>query len=446
MSGLSNNSKSTRLQVLTFAMTIEYNGFEYAGFQRQTATHIDTSSCNQQHQNKKAKKSKRSSSTIQHNIEVALQQYTNLSIAILRVRGAGRTDKGVHATGQVVAFDIPIKLLNIDDYCICHEDVNKEGCDINNEKLSEHCIKHIQDAYHILNKHMPTRATSTTDNDKKNTATFIDLWQIRRALSTRLPNDIIIRSIRLYTDIYNPFEPRKRIQCKTYVYKLRFRCLSYLNDDESAKQSSCPSGNIQQQQQLESSDTKDQAKLHPICNSGPHLLRRINDQNTVWLSQWPLNPSLLHQASNLFVGKHDFVNFVHKDERKKIESIDADDTTSNVAEDTSDHVIDLFEFSIDIQSEEEEDKSLPPVMNATFTLKAKGFHRSMVRLLVGFMVDVARGKQSLKDIPILLLDKKEEDVMVTSPTAETLASLKVHAAPACGLSLANVEYEHDNFL
>jgi len=439
-------------------MTIEYNGYEYAGFQRQTATHIDTSSSNHQRSNKKAKKSKRTSSTIQHEIEMALQQYTNLSIATLRVRGAGRTDKGVHATSQVAAFDIPIELLNIDydDNCICDEDTNsKEEGDINKETLSEHCIEHLQDAYQILNKHMSTKVTTDNDkktNDKKNTATrtLIDLWQIRRALSTRLPTDIIIRSIRLYTDIYNPFEPRKRIECKTYIYKLRFRCLSYLNDDDESsieKQSASASdNNRQQQQQMEPSDTRNQAQLlHPICNSGPHLLRRVNDQNTVWLCHWPLNPSLLHQACNMFIGKHNFDNFVHKDERKKMESINADDTTGNAEDTSSDHVIDLFEFSVDIQSEEEEDKSLPPVMNATFTLKAKGFHRSMVRLLVGFVVDVARGKQRLEDIPILLLDKKEDD-MNTSLTAETLNSLKVHAAPACGLSLAKVEYEHDNFL
>jgi len=422
-------------------MTIEYNGFEYAGFQRQTATHIDTSSCNHQRSNKKARKSKRTSSTIQHEIEMALQQYTNLSIATLRVRGAGRTDKGVHATGQVTAFDIPLELLNIDDNncIICAEDTNsKEEGDINKEILSKHCMKHIQDAYHILNKHISSTKTTTDNdkktNDKKNTATFIDLWQIRRALSTRLPTDIVIQSIRLYTDIYNPFEPRNRIQCKTYMYNLRFRCLAYLNDDDESssneKQSSCTSP-----------DTTNRAQLHPICNSGPHLLRRITDQNTVWLCQWPLNPSLIRQACNMFVGKHNFVNFVHKDERKKTNS------TSNAEEDTSsDHVIDLFEFSVDIQSEEEEDTSLPPVMNATFTLKAKGFHRSMVRLLVGFVVDVARGKQRLEDIPILLLDEKEEDVIVKPPTAETLASLKVHAAPACGLCLTKVEYEHDNFL
>ena len=443
MSGLSNNSNCKRLQVLTFVMTIEYNGYEYAGFQRQTATHIDTSSCNHQRSNKKAKKSKRSSSTIQHEIEMALQQYTNnLSIATLRVRGAGRTDKGVHATGQVVAFDIPIELLNIDDDSICHEDINKEEGDTNNkEKLSEHCMKHMQDAYQTLNKHMSS-TKSTTDNDKKNTAKFLDLWQIRRALSTRLPTDIVIRSLRLYTDLYNPFEPRKKIQCKTYLYKLRFRCLAYLNDDDecssTGKQLACASP-----------DTTNRAQLHPICNSGPHLLRRINDQNAVWLCQWPLNPSLLQQACKLFVGKHDFVNFVHKDERKKIESIDADDAKSNAEDTSSNHAIDLFEFSVDIQSEEEEDKSLPPVMNATFTLKAKGFHRSMVRMLVGFVVDVARGKQSIEDIPILLLDRKgkvEEDGMITSSTDESLGGLKVHAAPACGLCLAKVEYEHDNFL
>jgi len=164
MSGLSNNSKSTQLPALTFVMTIEYNGFEYAGFQRQTATHIDTSSCNHQRSNKKARKSKRTSSTIQHEIEMALQQYTNLSIATLRVRGAGRTDKGVHATGQVTAFDIPLELLNIDDNncIICAEDTNsKEEGDINKEILSKHRMKQspvqVKDSWISLLQKMESR-------------------------------------------------------------------------------------------------------------------------------------------------------------------------------------------------------------------------------------------------------------------------------------------------
>ena len=109
----------------------------------------------------------------------------------------------------------------------------------------------------------------------------------------------------------------------------------------------------------------------------------------------------------------------------------------------SPHEIDLFEFKVDIKQEVEEDTTLPPVLNATFTLKAKGFHRSMVRSLVGFVVDVARGIQTVDDIPVLLLEKKAEDANFSDTTS--LASM-VNSAPACGLCLAKVEYEHSNFL
>jgi len=61
------------------AALIEYDGTEYSGFQRQPDRR-----------------------TIQSEIESVLQHLTRERIRIL---GAGRTDAGVHATGQVIAFD-----------------------------------------------------------------------------------------------------------------------------------------------------------------------------------------------------------------------------------------------------------------------------------------------------------------------------------------------------
>lgn len=106
--------------VITFAMTIEYNGFNYVGFQRQLATprgaeveasqsntlcstSVATAPANTRKRktshvstnyaiNSKMKKSMQM--TVQQALETALQKWTNLSIATLRVRGAGRTDKG----------------------------------------------------------------------------------------------------------------------------------------------------------------------------------------------------------------------------------------------------------------------------------------------------------------------------------------------------------------
>jgi tRNA pseudouridine38-40 synthase len=62
----------------TFKLTIEYDGTAYAGWQRQP-----------------------DQPTVQVAIEDALQRITQTSISIV---GAGRTDAGVHALGQVAGF------------------------------------------------------------------------------------------------------------------------------------------------------------------------------------------------------------------------------------------------------------------------------------------------------------------------------------------------------
>ena len=65
---------------MRFKMEIEYDGTDYAGWQLQ-----------------------KNSGTIQGEIEEALKQITGKAI---RIHGAGRTDAGVHARGQVGHFDL----------------------------------------------------------------------------------------------------------------------------------------------------------------------------------------------------------------------------------------------------------------------------------------------------------------------------------------------------
>jgi len=475
----------SELDVLTFVMTVEYNGFQYAGFQRQTATrprnnndgnmngvaapatsccdakgnaidevssvekrdgisenhkrnHPQESNGSQQQRpphppNKRAKKNTSTPITVQHQIETALQKWTSLSIGTLRVRGAGRTDKGVHASGQVVAFDVPLSLLHLDG-CSVRKNGDLLGCNgrRDQESLSQQSIQYLQEALDTLNEH---RSKTTCENKTEKKSVLIDQWKIRRAITTRLPLDIVLRSVRLWTGAC-PFEARKQISCKTYTYKLRFRGLSHLNC--SSVQSS--SSEKIYKQQHNGDDKKPQ--LHPICSSGPPLLRRINDQNTVWLCPWPLDPMILHQACAKFVGKHDFINFVHKEERRKASRCAEGDANNTLGTDLkSPHEINLFQFQVDTQSEKEEDWSLPPVINAIFTLKAKGFHRSMVRNLVGFAVDIARGLRRVDDIPVLLM---EQDPCINSSDNKTSVSM-VNSAPACGLCLSKVEYEKDLF-
>jgi tRNA pseudouridine38-40 synthase len=64
-----------------YRLTIEYDGTNYSGWQLQTGQ-----------------------DSIQHQLEAALARLFGSS---LRVHGAGRTDAGVHALGQVAAFDAP---------------------------------------------------------------------------------------------------------------------------------------------------------------------------------------------------------------------------------------------------------------------------------------------------------------------------------------------------
>jgi len=64
---------------MRLALIIEYDGTEYHGFQYQGDT-----------------------PTVQEELEKAVHGFTGEDV---RVKGAGRTDAGVHAEGQVVAFD-----------------------------------------------------------------------------------------------------------------------------------------------------------------------------------------------------------------------------------------------------------------------------------------------------------------------------------------------------
>lgn len=63
-----------------YRAVIEYDGTAYYGFQRQ-----------------------RQPNTVQERLEQAIRLLSNQAVAVL---GAGRTDSGVHALGQVIAFDL----------------------------------------------------------------------------------------------------------------------------------------------------------------------------------------------------------------------------------------------------------------------------------------------------------------------------------------------------
>ena len=64
---------------MRYKLTIEYEGTNYSGWQKQ-----------------------KNSSSIQENIEIAIEKFCGQKLSIF---GAGRTDAGVHASGQVAHVD-----------------------------------------------------------------------------------------------------------------------------------------------------------------------------------------------------------------------------------------------------------------------------------------------------------------------------------------------------
>lgn len=109
---------------------------------------------------------------------------------------------------------------------------------------------------------------------------------------------------------------------------------------------------------------------------------------------YKLDISKMKDVANLFLGVHDFHNFV---------SGDRDDYTCIV------HSIDFEEVNNKLH----------------IVFKGKSFYRYMVRNLVGAMIEVARGKIDISIIEEMLNTDKE---------------MTTFTAPACGLYLEKIEY------
>jgi tRNA pseudouridine38-40 synthase len=77
-------NQSSEAQLFRIAACIEYDGSHYVGWQKQSDPKLPT---------------------VQFELEKALSKIANQALVIVC---AGRTDRGVHATGQIVHFDVPI--------------------------------------------------------------------------------------------------------------------------------------------------------------------------------------------------------------------------------------------------------------------------------------------------------------------------------------------------
>lgn len=114
----------------------------------------------------------------------------------------------------------------------------------------------------------------------------------------------------------------------------------------------------------------------------------------VYNPEYPLDIDKMKEVANLFIGVHDFHNFV-----------------SGEREDSQCIVYDIKFVN---------DKD---ILNIVF--EGKSFYRYMVRNLVGAMIDVARGK---------------DDISLVKKRLESSEEINGYTAPAGGLYLERIEY------
>lgn len=205
------------------------------------------------------------------------------------------------------------------------------------------------------------------------------LWKIRKSINSRLPEDISVESVDLLSE-NSDFDPRKDAIRKQYSYTLKYRRKVFNANGE----------------------------LLSICTSGPNCIRGGLDPKTLWVCPWTLDDSKMEHFCQQLTGKHDYSAFVHKSARRE-----------------KDNTLTVERFHIERL---EESAEAAPILTVRFLVEAKGFRRSMVRNLVGFLVDLCRGQ----------VDESVLDVIWTG-TDEV--SRYVHSAPPFGLCLEHVEYK-----
>ena len=241
---------------MRYLVELEYDGSAFNGFQR----------LNEER-------------SVQGELENAL---SIINKSPVEVKGAGRTDRGVHALGQRAHFDLDVE---------------------------------------------------------------VPLDHLKIALNDILPGDIKVVSI---MKVNNDFHARFNVIKKEYEYKINI-------------------GNYD-----------------------------VFKNNYYYQYKYDFNIEVLKSVASLFIGVHDFSNFVSGER------------------DNSEAII----YGIDIIKNGD-------IISIVFA--GKSFYRYMVRNLVGAMLDVARGKASIEDVKSML----------DNPQIEKHLS----CAPACGLYLNKIYYK-----
>ncbi len=239
---------------MNYMMEISYDGSKYYGFQRLNEN-----------------------SSVQKVLEDAL---TKINKKKVEVKGAGRTDRGVHANGQCVTFKLDV-------------DISEYG--------------------------------------------------LKSAVNSIVKPYIYVKKVLM---VGEDFHARFSVKKKRYIYKINMGEYNAIMADY------------------------------------------------FYNPEYPLDIDKMIEVSKLFLGVHDFHNFV-----------------SGVRKDST-----CIIYSIDFKREKN-------VLNIIF--EGKSFYRYMVRNLVGAMIDVGRGK---------------DDISLVKKRLESKEKINGYTAPACGLYLDKIEY------
>jgi tRNA pseudouridine(38-40) synthase len=246
------------MTTVVFKLIVSYNGFRFNGFQRQHQSSLASSAAaadedqlskeessnssitNTSHKNNssaapsvgvvvrapkrphyesKTGRPKGVPLTIQECLEQVLLDYINTgsmcsssrswSLSDLQLRFAGRTDKGVHAMGQVVTVHFPEKMIAI------------AAAPSGNSNMLLKKTKTTGSAAQPLATAVATLERTTCD---------IAPWEIQKAVNSRLPVDISIEHVECLgrksfpDDDTRPliFDPRRDATCKQYSYTLKY--------------------------------------------------------------------------------------------------------------------------------------------------------------------------------------------------------------------------------
>ena len=126
------------------------------------------------------------------------------------------------------------------------------------------------------------------------------------------------------------------------------------------------------------------------------------DRLTSWRIKTPLNLELMRQACNELKGVHDFCHF----------------RSSGCSAGTTEK--EIFDICL---------RESGPLLYVD--IKGSGFLRHMVRMMVGTLVEVGRGRRSLATVRSMLEDPDHAPAAVTAPP-QGLCLMQVYYAPSAG--------------